>query len=345
MITYNEYIIRKNYPLEFKVKKSLKTIEEFYKRYGKFYISVGGLDSTVLLYLTRLSKIEGVATAPAYCIPTCENPKNLKANYENDVNFIKPKYSKKYVYENYGFPFISKEVAMKISRYLRSKSPTAKERRLKGYMGNNGKWCYASKIPNKYVNLIYAPFELSAECCVKQKESPLKKLEKDFLPLIGELAEESDQRLKTYLKNGCIMSSAKRIKCCPLEFWQHKDILEFCKKYNVHYSKEYGEIKQDEEGNYYNTGEQRTGCLECGFGILYDLDRFVRLKKNYPLQYNHLFRKGKWIRKKNRYRWVIFKKGHIKIWSNLYYGPSDNGFGYKFIIDYLNEVLGTKILY
>lgn len=30
------------------------------------------------------------------------------------------------------------------------------------------------------------------------------------------------------------------------------------------------------------TGEQRTGCKLCGFGIMYDPDRFIRLQKLEP---------------------------------------------------------------
>ena len=51
-----------------------------------------------------------------------------------------------------------------------------------------------------------------------------------------------------------------------------------------------------------------------------------------------MMRGGKWIRK-DLYRWVKFRPGSIPIWSNLYWIPSKEGFGYRFVLNYFYEVM------
>ena len=46
----------------------------------------------------------------------------------------------------------------------------------------------------------------------------------------------------------------------------------------------YGEVKIDENGKYYTTGCDRTGCVMCGFGCHLDRvpNRFQKLAKSNP---------------------------------------------------------------
>lgn len=55
----------------------------------------------------------------------------------------------------------------------------------------------------------------------------------------------------------------------------------------------YGDIKQNEKGEYYLTGEQRTGCMFCMFGCHLEKEpnRFQRMEKTHPNQYKFCMEK------------------------------------------------------
>lgn len=327
---------RQSLPLEMKIQKSIRTIEDFYDMFdGDVYISRGGVDSAVLSWLGKQTnrKIENV------CVASVEPVENIRFNKNDGVTLLRSGGTMQ-VIKDWGYPIISKDVAMKLSRYLRSKHEWARERRLKGYMGDNGKWIYDSRIPLKYQFLIYAPFELSEKCCDKTKKKPLKDYEKitKKKPITGERASESWDRQRQYLKHGCIMTNKKRIKCTPLGFWTDQDILQAILKYNIPYPSDiYGDIIE-KNGELMFEKEDRTGCTICGFGILKDTERFNKLKKEKPKQYNYMFGGGEWVRK-DIYRWVKFRINSIPIWSNLYWIPNKKGYGYRLPMNYILEGL------
>lgn len=330
---------RQSLPLDAKIFKSIRTIEDFYDLMeGDVYISRGGIDSYVVSVLASMSKykIESVSVASA------EPVENIKFNFKDGVTLLKTNEPKKTTITNWGYPLISKDVAMKISRYTRTKNEWAKEHRLKGYMGRNGKWCYDSRIPLKYQHLIYAPFELTEKCCDVIKKNPLKQFEKKTgkYPITGEMASESLLRQREYLKHGCIMHDKKRPKCTPIGFWTDNDIKEFILKYHLDIPKIYGKVITL-EGDLKFSGEQRTGCEICAFGIMFDSDRFDRMKIRKPNLYNEMMRGGKWIRK-DLFRWVKFRPNSLPIWSNLYFVPSDEGYGYKFVLNYFYKSMNIN---
>lgn len=334
---------RQSLPLEMKIQKSIRVIEEFYERYnGDVYISRGGVDSAIVAWLAQQSiykdKIENVSIA------SCEPVENTRLNKSQGVTLLKSETGKMQVIEKWGYPLISKQVAMAISRYTRTKHDWVKERRLNGYMGRNGKIIKDGTIPKKYQGLIYAPFELSEKCCDGTKKKPLKKYEKitNKYPITGEMASESRLREQEYLKHGCIMHDKKRVKCTPIGFWTDQDIKECVRRYKIKISKIYGEVieKEKDDGKILVfSGEQRSGCEICSFGLMFDQDRFERMKKTKPNMYNYMMRGGKWIRK-DLYRWVKFRPNSIPIWSNLYFVPSKEGFGYRFVLNYFYELMG-----
>lgn len=337
---------RQSLPLEMKIQKSIRTIEQFYEMYdGDVYISKGGVDSTIIEWLVSQSCYRNIESV---CVATVEPVENIKFNKGKNNLLLKSSISKKDVIINYGYPLINKEVAMKISRYVRSKHDWAKERRLKGYLGKNGKWLYDSRIPLKYQELIYAPFELSEKCCDGTKKKPLKEYEKRThkKPITGERAEESNDRLREYLKHGCIMFDKKRVKCTPIGFWTSQDIKECLFTYMIDYSSAYGHIAKKYDGTFVFMGkpfsnvesEERTGCDICAFGIMHDTERFERLKHKKHGIYKIMMQGGQWIRK-DLYRWVKFRPNSIAIWSNLYYVPNEIGYGYKFVLNYFYKVM------
>lgn len=71
---------------------------------------------------------------------------------------------------------------------------------------------------------------------------------------------------------------------------------------------------------------------------MYDDERFERLKKRKPNLYKQMMGGGQWIRK-DLYRWVKFRPNSIPIWSNLYWTPSKEGYGYKFVLNYFYKVM------
>lgn len=330
---------RQGLPLKVKILKSIRTIENYYEQHeGDVYIAKGGVDSTVVEWLANQSlyagKIESV------CVAGVEPVENIRHNHESGNTLLKLTTSKKDVIIDWGYPIISKVVAMAISRYCRTKHDWVKDRRLNGYIGRNGIKITDGVIPKKYQGFIYAPFELSEKCCDKTKKKPMKLYEKktNKVPITGEMASESRSREKEYLKHGCIMHDKKNPKCTPIGFWTEQDIKKLIYDYKIPISKAYGKVVKNQDGTYSFTGENRTGCDICGFGIMKDPERFERLKEKKLGIYHQMMTGGQWVRK-DRYRFVKFRPNSIPIWSNLYWVPDDIGYGYKFVLNYMYELL------
>lgn len=123
-------------------------------------------------------------------------------------------------------------------------------------------------------------------------------------------------RYQNWLKNGCNAFGAKRQSSQPLSFWTEQDILHYIKKYNVPYCSVYGDIvTRDADGNLYDmpsdyldalsdavpkletTGYYRTGCIFCMFGCHLEKgeNRFQRLKKTHPKQYEYCINGGEMV--------------------------------------------------
>lgn len=141
-------------------------------------------------------------------------------------------------------------------------------------------------LPVQYRPLIDAPFELSEECCKHLKKDPIKYASKEIghlLPVVGEMACDSKDRMNAYRQTGCNMFEGSRPKSKPLGAATEQTILHFIYDEKIPCSPVYGECVYDKETNTYKfTGEQRTGCKMCGFGLKFDPERFVRLQKYEP---------------------------------------------------------------
>ena len=331
---------RQGLPLELKIQKSIRTIEKFYERTdGMCYISTGGADSTVLRWLARQSRYPDIE---AVCVASVEPVGNIKHNFECGDILLKSPYTKRQVITEYGYPITSKANAMKISRYCNTKSPVIRNTRLVGYIGRNGTIIKDGCIPKKLLWLLEAPFEVSDKCCYMSKKSPLESYERQQgkYPITGEIAEESRDRFNEYLKHGCLMFDKKRIKCTPLGFWLKQDIPQCIHENNISISCEYGEPTLV-NGVWQFTGEQRTGCDICAFGIKFDSNRFDRLKEKKPNLYRKMMDGGQWI-KKDRYRFVRFEPGAPAVLSNLYWVPSKDGYGYRYVLNYYFKAMGIN---
>lgn len=341
----NTYYQLRSLPLQCKIVKSIRMMEIYFRKFdGDVYIATGGLDSTIVSVLADMSiELKDIERA---CVASVEPPGNIKFNRDRGDTLLVSHIDKKDLITEWGYPLISKEVAMAISRYTRTKFEWVKEKRLNGYIGRNGKTVTQGMIPKRYQVFIYAPFEFTEKCCLKTKKGPMHEFEKQTgkKPITGERAEESRNRKIQYLKHGCITITDSIIKCTPLGFWTDEDKIEFIKMFNLDFSPEYGKLYKCFDGTYSFTGDKRTGCNICGFGLLKDPNRFNRLKTRRPKTYEHMMGGGHWIRKK-LYRWVKFRPdSKILIWSNLYWVPNKEGYGYRFVLNYIFKTLNMNVI-
>jgi 3'-phosphoadenosine 5'-phosphosulfate sulfotransferase (PAPS reductase)/FAD synthetase len=262
-------------PLVQQEKLTERRIEQFITEMGgKVCVSFsGGKDSTVLLNIVRKIKRD----VPAVFVDTgLEYPeiREFVKTIEN-VIWLKPGMSFPKVIKKYGFPVISKDVSMNISRYKNTKSELQKELRAVGGINPTSGKVQKRSIPLEWQWLINAPFDVSDKCCIVMKEQPMTKFQKEngLYPFVGTMAGESKRRSDMWLARGCNMFDLKTPQSRPLSFWTDKSVWEYIRKNNIPYSK------------IYDMGESRTGCMFCLYGCQYDRSRFDRMKINHPKQY------------------------------------------------------------
>lgn len=178
------------------------------------------------------------------------------------------------------------------------------------------KICEQRFFPVQYRPLIDFDEEFSEECCNYLKKEPIKYASKELgklLPVTGEMASDSRDRMNSYRQTGCNMFYGKSRKSKPLGSVTEQTILHFIHSEQVPISPVYGECVC-EGCEYKLTGEQRTGCKLCGFGLKFDPDRFIRLQQYEPKTVQFAFT-----------------------------SKENGGLGYKRVCEFLNEHCGMKI--
>lgn len=273
-----------NLPLEVKIEKSKRIIEEAVNEFGieHVYISYsGGKDSTVLSHIAKELYPD---ILHIFANTTCEYPETIQHIQweirENGTNLITvlPKskdgdtWTFKKIVEYYGYPVFSKRISNAIRTYQHALTPTTKQHSI-DYINRNFK---------KYDQ--YKELCISDKCCEILKKNPIHKKAKELgmeCAILGILASESRQREQDWLKYGCnTFHIKKENQCRPLSFWTEKDILEYINRYNVKISK------------LYELGYERNGCMYCAFGAHLENtpNRFQRLKYTHPMQHSYLMR-------------------------------------------------------
>ena len=257
---------------------------------GAVYISnSGGVDSTVLSDLVH----RVYPDVPDVFVDTGLEYPELREFIKSKPNVITlhPTMNFVEVIKKYGYPLISKEVSRDV--HCAKSCPNGKTAKK---FEENSEYCqkYGTRYClAKYKNLVNAPFRLSNQCCNIMKKDTVKHFEKRTgrHGFVGSMTEESNQREKTWLKQGCNAFTNKRPISTPLSFWTKSDILEYLVKYNIPYASVYGEIVQDNKGKYKTTGTDRTGCVFCGFGVTPTKskisNKFQKLATTHPKLYDY----------------------------------------------------------
>ena len=277
-------------PLSVKIGITQARIMEWYNHWqGKVYVSFsGGKDSTVLLDIARrmYPDIEAVFIDTGLEYPEIKDFIRTKEN----VTWLKPEMSFNKVVDTYGYPVISKNVSQYIKEIKRTKSEKLKSLRLDGVGSRTG----VGVLPKKYRILLDAPFMCSDECCNVLKKKPAHKFDKlsGKKPIIATMADEGMQRTLTWMKNGCNAFNKTNPSSQPISFWLEQDVLQYIKQFNIPYCSVYGEIVE-ENGELKTTGEQRTGCMFCMFGVHFEKEpnRFQRMRLTHPKQYDYCINK------------------------------------------------------
>ena len=304
-------------PLDRKIMITQARLIEWYKAWdNQCHVALsGGKDSSVLAFIAgQVCKLLNCKLILWFSDTGLEYPE-IKQNVDVMTDFIreqlgievevfkdfpKDKQGKRITFrqvlEKYGYPVISKQVSNVIKGARLSIQKGVDSERLKHIQGRdinkNGK---PSKFNcKKYEYLLDAPFKISDVCCEVMKKRPAHKFAKEHnsKPIVATMAEESFMRLTKWYQYGCNAFNAKEPISKPMSFWTENDVLQYIKEYNIPIASIYGEIKQDENGKYYTTGVDRTGCMFCMYGIQFEdcPNRFQQMQTTHPKLYEYCMR-------------------------------------------------------
>lgn len=273
-------------PYEVKIKRAeqraYEFIDELDKRGLNAHVSVGGLDSIVLLLFLRKIGID----VPAVSVSSLEDKSIQKIHQELGVITIVPGKSKVEVLNEVGFPVISKKIAGRIDllQHPTEKNKTVRHAIITGECGEQGHFAKNSrmKLPQKWLNLFggyenknegvnyqMPNFKVSNKCCMLMKEQPCDKWAKEHnsKPFLGLMASEGGQREEALVEHGCNYFGKTVIRSAPFAPFLRQDLLQLAIDIDAPIPEIYGTIERNIDGTLYTTGAQRTGCSMCGFGI------------------------------------------------------------------------------
>lgn len=312
MQKHAEMVAKQQVPYATKVKMSEERIKGFIeecKRRGlNYHVSVGGLDSIVLAALIERMGYD----VPRVSASTLEDKSIQAVHEEMGCIVVNPLKSKVNILQEEGFPVLSKKIASKIDTLAHpsEKNKTVRHAIITGECGEQGHFATNSKmrLPLRYLKLFGGldeegaamgfgkpNFRVSHKCCYYLKEAPCDNWAKahNSVPFLGLMASEGGQRADALEENGCNYFGKTTARSCPFAFYYHSDVVHLAVDLGVHIPEIYGKVRHSEKKNefgdyeYYTTGEQRTGCSMCGFGIQLEQrpHRFDRLYERSPKEW------------------------------------------------------------
>jgi len=311
MELHQAMVEKQNVPYETKVEMSkvrIKAfIEEATKRGLNTHVSVGGLDSIVLAYLIRSMGYD----IPLVSASSLEDKSIQYVHKELGCIEVRPLKPKVRILQEEGFPVLSKRIANKINTIANptEQNKTVRHAIITGECGEQGHYATDSKmkLPKTYLELFggldeegkalgyKAPenFKVSHKCCYYLKEAPCDNWAKEHnsVPFLGLMASEGGQRADALEEHGCNYFGKTTARSCPFAFYFHSDVIHLAVDLNVHIPEIYGDVVIEMENGheiYKTTGEQRTGCSMCGFGIQLETrpHRFDRLYERNPKEWD-----------------------------------------------------------
>lgn len=293
-------------PYEVKVKRAELRAREFVERLDDMelnaHVSVGGLDSIVLLLFLRNIGID----IPAISVSSLEDKSIQKIHKELGIISIPIGKPKVEILQEYGFPVISKKIAGRIDTLQNptEKNKTVRHAIITGECGAKGHFASNSRmqLPKKWlklfagyenenegVNYQIAPFKVSNKCCQYMKEEPCDKwaIEHNSKPFLGLMASEGGQREEALTEHGCNYFGKGVIRSAPFAPFLRQDLLQLAIDLKAPVPEIYGEIARKPDGTLYTTKAQRTGCSMCGFGIHMERrpHRFDQLRERNPKEW------------------------------------------------------------
>lgn len=308
---------------------------------GQVYVSFsGGKDSTVLLHLARelYPDIEAVFVNTGLEYP--EIQKFVKT-FDN-VTILRPKMRFDEVIKTYGYPMISKDVALVIE-YAKKGSQWAINN-LNGLDNKGNPYIFKKSMYEKYKPMIQTDFNASSKCCGVMKEKPIDEYANSVgkKPITAIMASESKRRENSWIATGCNAFEGKRPMSKPMSFWTEQDVLQYIKENNLPIASVYGSIEYAENPDQMRieefglecgrealttTGCNRTGCIFCGFGCHLEKEpsRFQRLKETHPRQYAYCIGGGEYD-------------------SDGVWKPNKEGLGLGHVFDELNKIYGDDFI-
>ena len=293
-------------PYEVKIKRAELRAREYIEKQDDMelnaHVSVGGLDSIVLLLFLRHIGID----VPAISVSALEDKSIQRIHRELGVISIPPGKPKVQILQEYGFPVISKKIAGRIDTLQRptEKNKTVRHAIITGECGAQGHYAKNShmKLPQKWlelfagyenetenVNYKIAPFKVSNKCCLYMKEQPCDRWAKEHKsrPYLGLMASEGGQREEALTEHGCNYFGKGVIRSAPFAPFLRQDLLQLALDLKAPVPEIYGTIERRPDGTLYTTGAQRTGCSMCGFGVHMETrpHRFDRLRVRNPKEW------------------------------------------------------------
>lgn len=293
-------------PYEVKVKRAELRAREYIEKLDDMgleaHVSVGGLDSIVLLVFLRRIGID----VPAISVSALEDKSIQRVHKELGVVSLAPGKPKVQILQEYGFPVISKKIAGRIDtlQHPTEKNRTVRHAIITGECGAQGHYAKNSrmKLPQKWlelfagyenenesVNYQIAPFLVSNKCCLYMKEMPCERWAKEHnsRPFLGLMASEGGQREEALTEHGCNYFGKGVIRSAPFAPFLRQDLLQLALSLDVPVPEIYEEIARKPDGTLYTTGAQRTGCSMCGFGIHLEQrpHRFDQLRARNPKEW------------------------------------------------------------
>lgn len=293
-------------PYEVKVKRAELRAKEYIEKLDDMglnaHVSVGGLDSIVLLLFLRKIGID----VPAISVSALEDTSIQKIHRELGIIRIAPGRSKVAILQECGFPVISKKIAGRIEtlQHPTEKNKTVRHAIITGECGAQGHYAKNSrmKMPQKWLELFggyenenegveyqTAPFKVSNKCCLYMKEQPCDRWAKEHnsKPFLGLMASEGGQREEALTEHGCNYFGKGVIRSAPFTPFMRQDVLQLALDLKAPVPDIYGAIERRPDGTLYTTGAQRTGCSMCGFGVHMEgrPHRFDQLKVRNPKEW------------------------------------------------------------